>query len=55
MNGYPDGKRPDSDRWIEALLGGRLRFHVTAEYSRAAFWERVYKRWSQLYHRTYAS
>lgn len=47
------------DRWIEALLGARLRFHATDDvndsdpvrraYART-YWRHVYRRWSQLYH-----
>ncbi len=36
------------DRWIEALLGARLRFHHAS--MTQAEGGRVYKRWSQLYH-----
>ena len=51
----PDGDRPDSDRWIEAVLGARLRFHasVTPGIPGSTYWSGVYRRWSQLYHRTY--
>lgn len=49
------------DRWIEALLGARLRFHGGPQLVdrdpdpvRRAFdqtyWRRTYRRWSQLYH-----
>lgn len=56
--GYPDGVRPDSDRWIEAILGARLRFHADASGNAnvpASYWQRVYQRWGQLYHRVYVS
>lgn len=43
----PDGRNPDEDRWIEALMGARLRFH---EADRD---QPTYKRWAQLYHRLY--
>lgn len=43
----PDGRDPDEDRWIEALLGARMRFH---EADRD---QPTYRRWSQLYHRLY--
>jgi hypothetical protein len=54
----PDGTRPAADRWIEALLGARLRFHAgpgggAFDPAAVAYWGRVYKRWSQLYHRLY--
>ena len=42
------------DRWIEAVLGARLRFHVprggidTAH--TLAYWGATYTRWQELYH-----
>lgn len=53
----PDGLRPDTDRWIEAILGARLRFHGSragTDPAERRYWQRVYKRWAQLYHRTYS-
>ena len=39
------------DRWLEALMGARLRFHCIDEpKAHFGYWGRVYKRWSQLYH-----
>lgn len=42
------------DRYIEANLGARLRFQIDRElvdpFSQA-YWQGVYRRWSQLYHR----
>jgi hypothetical protein len=52
MNRKPDGLRPDVDRWMEAVLGARLRFHAR-DIERTEYWGSVYKRWAQLYHRTY--
>lgn len=39
------------DRWQEARLGGALRFHASTPGSRA-YWQGVYRRWSQLYQRS---
>lgn len=46
-----DGRDWDQDRWIEALLGARLRFHASwpGPHDSTAYWERVYRRWGQLY------
>lgn len=38
------------DRWMEAVYGARLRFHARSDDDTAAYWQRVYKRWAQLYH-----
>lgn len=43
-----DGANPDADRWIEALLGARMRFHPDRDATRD-----TYRRWAQLYHRLY--
>lgn len=40
------------DRWIEALLGGRLRFHVedvAVETHRWDYWSTIVRRWHELY------
>ena len=44
-----------SDRWIEALLGARMRFHIDRDPAslrlrREDYWQATYTRWSQLYH-----
>jgi len=42
------------DRWIEAVLGARQRFHVpfsvVAGSPEARYWHDVYARWAELYH-----
>lgn len=40
------------DRWVEALLGGRLRFlaHLMEEPGDARRWALVYDRWRELHH-----
>jgi hypothetical protein len=42
-------RRRARDRWIEALLGGRLRFHTYNTTVEAGYWIPVYERWQELY------
>lgn len=41
------------DRWMEAVYGGRLRFHAALLHPRdraeLPFWRRAYDRWRELY------
>ena len=47
----------ERDRWIEALLGGRLRFHADPDVNgpagkgRLRYWSDMYGRWKDLYAR----
>lgn len=50
-------RRPDDiawagDRWLEALLGARLRFHAggMVDDGRGPETVRMYRRWQRLYH-----
>lgn len=43
----------ERDRWQEALLGARLRFHADPSGNAnepPAYWVRIYERWQELYH-----
>jgi hypothetical protein len=49
----PKDRHERLDRWVEAILGGRLRFHVgdrdANPMPEAAYWSGVYRRWQELY------
>jgi len=43
-------REKDADRWIEAVLGGRLRFMAAATYpEHASHLQRTYARWRELF------
>lgn len=48
-----DGCNPErrQDMWVEALLGGRLRFQLTPDEAgaRREYWSAVHGRWVALY------